>query len=133
MSRTDQPAYQHFDMIYRDTLDAEPIGGEFTYDAVYLIALALAQAGENSPAAVRDHMGEISRPDGDSAVPIGVGESELDKAVQNRGADLDFRGASGAIDFDPAGDITATTYAIQEIQRGEDGLDFVDLELIDLP
>jgi branched-chain amino acid transport system substrate-binding protein len=133
VSRTDQPGYMHFDTIYRDTLDAEPFGGEFTYDAVYLLALALIAGGENSSAAVRDHLGPISRPDGEGAVVIGVGEGEIGKAVQNRTGDLDFHGASGAIDFDGSGDITATTYAIQEIRRGKDGLDFVDLELIDLP
>ena len=128
-----EPGYMHFEDIYVDTLGDEPIGGEFTYDAIYLVALALVEAGENGAAAVRDHLGSISRPDGQAAVEIGVGSDELARAVANRTGDLDFHGASGPIDFDANGDITAATYAIQEIQQGDDGLVFTDLEIIHLP
>ncbi len=133
VSRVDNPNFIHFDQIYRDALHVAPIGGEFTYDAVYLVALAMVQAGESTRAAVRDHLGEISRADTATPIEIGVGSAEFARAAQNRGSDLDFRGASGGIDFDAAGDITAATYAIQEIEEGPDGLAFVDLELLSLP
>jgi len=132
-SPSDNPNLARFEESYAARLGAPPFRTEFTYDAVYLIALALMQAGENSPTAVRDHLREVSRPDGPDALVIGVGPDELVRAAAHVGADLDFHGASGAIDFDAAGDITAATFAIRIVVDSPDGLRFEDVERINLP
>jgi branched-chain amino acid transport system substrate-binding protein len=132
-SPPDNPNLGRFADAYRAKLGVDPFRTEFTYDAIYLIALAMVQAGDDSAQAVHDHLREVSRPDGATPVAIGVGVDQLAAAAAHRGADLDFHGASGAIDFDDAGDVTAATFAIREVQAGPDGLVYVDLEKISVP
>jgi branched-chain amino acid transport system substrate-binding protein len=132
-SPVDNPDLTRFEAAYAARLGTPPFRTEFTYDAVYLIALALTQAGENSAVAVRDHLREVSRPDGPGAIAIGVGGEQLERAVAQHGGDLDFHGASGAIDFDDAGDVTAATFAIRVVVDSGHGLVFEDEERIDLP
>ena len=129
-SPSDNPDLTRFEDAYTVKLGVAPFRTEFTYDAIYLIALALLQAGENTPAAVRDHLREVSRPDTTTPVTVGVGADQLTLAIANQGADLDFQGASGAIDFDEHGDVTAATFAIREVVDSPDGLRFEDLERI---
>ena len=132
-SPMDNQSLADFVIAYDAMLDRKPFRTEFTYDAIYLIALALVQAGDNSAEAVRTHLREVSRPDGEAAVAIAVGADDFARAVQMRGADLDYHGASGAIDYDAAGDVTSAFFAIREVQDSDDGLVFVDLERVNVP
>ncbi|WP_146209925.1 hypothetical protein [Vitiosangium sp. GDMCC 1.1324] len=75
----------------------------------------------------------MSRPD--SATPVVVGRHRRVHAlaVQNVGADLDFQGASGDIDFDMAGDVTRSTFAIQEIVATSEGPQIIERERVSFP
>jgi ABC-type branched-subunit amino acid transport system substrate-binding protein len=132
-SPSDNPDLTRFEDAYTAKVGVAPFRTEFTYDAIYLIALALLQAGENTPAAVRDHLREASRPDTATPVTVGVGADQFTHASANQGADLDFQGASGAIDFDEHGDVTAATFAIRQVVDSPDGLRFEELERITVP
>ncbi|MBI2381683.1 MAG: ABC transporter substrate-binding protein [Gammaproteobacteria bacterium] len=104
---------------------------EGTYDAVYLIALAMAKGHVNNREAVLTRLGEVSRPDGPNAVAVNPNEWAQALAAIDR--DIDFQGASGKIDWDGSGDVTAGTYAWWQVQRGPAGLRFVELESAPFP
>ncbi|MFY0571318.1 ABC transporter substrate-binding protein [Archangium lansingense] len=130
--RLDSPNYVKFAESYRRTVGEEP-EYEFVYDAVYLAALAMVQGRENSAAAVRAHLRDVSRPDSATPLMVGVGADEFMRAAQNAGADLDFQGASGDIDFDMAGDVTHATYVVREMVATPEGLQSMVLERVSFP
>jgi branched-chain amino acid transport system substrate-binding protein len=74
------------------------------YDAVAIIALAIQQAKSDTPAAIRDAIAKVANPPGDAIEP-----GDFDKAFQllAQGKDIDYRGASGEIDFDARGDVVS--------------------------
>lgn len=128
------PAYQRFLQAYVRATGAVPSSNtENTYDAVYLIALALAQGGSNDRASVLTHLRAVSRSDSASPVAVGPGDFALALAAIASGADIDYQGASGAIDFDAAGDPTAASYLYQEVQPGSNGLEIVTLATFTYP
>lgn len=110
----------------------EPNTGN-SYDAVYLIALAMAQAGSNDRAAVVAQLRAMSRPDGPSPVTVLPGDFAAGLAAIRNGADIDYQGASGPIDFDAQGDPGIATYQYQEVQQTADGLQLVTLRTINYP
>jgi branched-chain amino acid transport system substrate-binding protein len=125
--------YIAFRDAYRRVLRVDPYRVEFTYDAVYLIALALLQGGANDAAAVRTHLRAASRPDTDTPVVVGVGTDELAKAAAHAHDDLDFQGASGLIDFDDHGDVTNATFAIEDISSDDGVLAFHEIDRVEVP
>jgi ABC-type branched-subunit amino acid transport system substrate-binding protein len=83
------------------------------FDAVILCYLAAVAAGSTDGQEMADQVREISGPPGDSySFEDLAGAIE---ALQN-GDDIDYEGASGAIDMDDAGDPTEGVYDIQEFQ-----------------
>lgn len=131
---TDSPPYQRFLQAFlRVTGELPTSNRENSYDAVYLIALALVQAGHTDRAAVVAHLREVSRPDGLSAVPILPGDFAMAVTAIRAGADVDYQGASGPINFDVQGDPSAATYRYQEIQQGPDGLHIGTLATFNYP
>lgn len=104
-----------------------------TYDGVYLVALALAQAGTNTRAAVLENLRMVSIADTDAPVEIGPGQIAEGFAAIANGADIDYQGVGNDIDFDAQGDPTAATYQYVEVQRSGSMLDIVVLETVDLP
>jgi ABC-type branched-subunit amino acid transport system substrate-binding protein len=94
----------------RQTFDAQ------NFDATMLCYLSAVAAGSTDGAAMADKVREISAPPGDKysfeELP------DLIKALQN-GDDVDYQGASGAIDMNDAGDATAGVYDVYEYKNGE--------------
>ncbi len=126
----DSAGYQLFLQAFRRSVGADP--GAFSaaaYDALYLVAYALAAGGENSPQAVRRNLGAVSRPDGPSPVAVGVGDFARGLQVLRSGGDLDYNGASGRIDFDAHGDITSGTYTWWRVRNGA----FETVETVTVP
>ncbi len=72
------------------------------YDAVVLIALAIAAAGEASGPAIQAKLREVANPPG-----IEVTYGELDKAfaLLAEGKDINYQGVSGPITWDENGDV----------------------------
>lgn len=99
----------------RQTFDAQ------NFDAVMLCYLAAVAAGSTDGEDMAGFVQDISAPPGD---PYTWEElPEAIEALQN-GDDIDYQGASGAIDMDENGDATAGVYDIYEYKG--DALDIVD-------
>lgn len=87
----------------RQTFDAQQ------FDATILCYLAAVAAGSTDGKDMADHLTDVSAPPG---VPYTWEQlPEAIKALQD-GQDIDYQGASGAIDMDDAGDATAGVYDI---------------------
>ncbi len=86
---------------------------ENAYDALYLLAYAMADAGKDDPASIVNSLVKISR-DGEI---IGVNEFAKATNLITAGTDIDYDGASGHIEFNAAGDVTSATYEISKINR----------------
>ena len=98
--------YNEFKTIHRsyfpEQVDA-PAFGANTYDAAILIALAIQQAGTASDrVAIRDALRKVATPPGKPFTPAQVGDALL--AIK-AGQDIDYKGASGNVDFEPNGNV----------------------------
>ena len=104
-------AYKAFEPtdVDRQTFDAQ------NFDAVVLCYLAAVAAGSTEGADLAPEIQTVSAPPGDKytweELPAAI------EALQN-GDDIDYDGASGAIDMDDAGDATAGVYDVYEFKDG---------------
>ncbi len=108
--------YEAFKAAFRARFERDPLGTIFTgnyYDAVYLVALALQAAGKAEGPAVRDALAAISS----GGEPFGPVEYNTAVGALAEGRDLDFEGASGALDFDEQGDVVAP-YDLWRVESG---------------
>jgi branched-chain amino acid transport system substrate-binding protein len=114
----DDPATKAFDAAYvkadptdveRQTFDAQ------NYDAVMLCYLAAVAAGSTDGADIASTIQDVSAAPGDVYTPEDLPAAI--EALQN-GDDIDYNGASGAIDMDENGDATAGVYDIYEFKNG---------------
>jgi branched-chain amino acid transport system substrate-binding protein len=73
-----------------------------SYDATFLLALAIQKAGSTDRAAIKDALRFVAGPPG-----MKVGPGEWKKAIDAlaAGRDIDYDGAAGPHDFDAAGDV----------------------------
>ncbi len=96
-----------------------------SYDATIAIALAAAYANSNDSTAIRDALRAIAAPPGN--VYIAGPESVRDalRAIQ-QGRDVDYDGASNALNWDAAGDVSDGYIHVWQFQAG----DIVDLEVV---
>lgn len=104
-----------------------------TYDAVYLIALALAQAGVTSRDAVINNLRDVSGPDNASPVTIGPGQFSAALEAISMGADIDYQGVTTDIDFDAQGDPSNAFYQYIEVQNVNGALQLVTLTTVSYP
>lgn len=81
------------------------------YDATFLIALAIEQAGSNDRRAVAD---ELMKLNVDGGMVIRPGQWAEAKAAIAAGKDINYEGASGSVDFDANGDV-AGLYGINTV------------------
>jgi branched-chain amino acid transport system substrate-binding protein len=95
--------------VERQTFDAQ------NFDAVILCYLAAVAAGSTEGADMAEFIQDISSPEGDQYTWDQLPEAI--EALQN-GDDIDYQGASGAIDMDENGDATAGVYDIYEFTDG---------------
>lgn len=85
------------------------------FDAATLIALAIAQAGGTSDkVALRDALYKVSS----GGKAHGPGDILGALADISHGIDIDYRGASGPVDFDPYGNVTGG-YIIWHVKNGK--------------
>ncbi len=77
-----------------------------TYDAIFLLALAMQKAALDkkkiSGELIRENLRAVANPPGET---IGVGEWKKAVELLKQGKDINYEGASGAVDFDKNGDI----------------------------
>ncbi len=86
-------------------------GGQ-SYDCVMLIALAAEAARSADPAVFRAKLVDVSR----QGQPCS--SFEQCKRLLEQGADIDYQGVSGPIDFDEVGDPTFGRIAVAKFQNG---------------
>ena len=84
---------------------------QHSYDAVYLIALAMQAGGSLDRQSIRDNLKAVSSPPGTVITP---GEWGLALAQLALGNDVNYEGASGFANFDEFGDV-GSDYEIWEI------------------
>lgn len=104
------PNQQAFEQLFQDEYGASP--GVFTsqsYDSAAALILANVAAGENSGPAIRDQLRRIANPGGDE-----YGPDEFLDAVEAaaNGDDINYQGASSAVNFDENGDPASAAYSI---------------------
>lgn len=116
------PEYNQFKTIYgsyfpiAEGKDA-PAFTANTYDAAILVALAIQQAGTvEDRVAIRDALVAIANPPGKSFGPSQLGEAL--QAIQQK-QDIDYKGASGAIDLEANGNVKAG-FIVWEAYRAPD-------------
>jgi ABC-type branched-subunit amino acid transport system substrate-binding protein len=103
---------------YKDRYGREPsIFVENAFDAMYVAAAAMEIAKSAVPGtAIRDAMPKVSTPGGKR---VTAGDWAGIRAAIRAGQPIDFEGASGPCDLDPAGDIKAPfTYVIWKVDAG---------------
>ena len=118
------PGRDAFDSLYQDEYDDNPADSPFTaqsFDAVAVLGLANAAAGENTGSAVRDQMTNVANEGGETVGPDNLAEG-LSMAAD--GTEVNYQGAAGVIEFNDAGDIAAATYQLYRYQEG--GFENVD-------
>jgi branched-chain amino acid transport system substrate-binding protein len=122
------PAADEATEAFRERFESsEPTGVEpqtfdaQAFDATILCYLAAVAAGSGAPGKIARELEAVSAPPGDP-----YGWQELSDAVEalEAGEEIDYQGASGAINFNGDGDTTAGTYDIYRYRDGE-------LEIID--
>ncbi|MEO7197923.1 MAG: hypothetical protein ABIZ50_05570, partial [Solirubrobacterales bacterium] len=97
--------------VERQTFDSQ------NFDAVVLCYLTSVAAGSTDGADMAATLQDVSGPGGDKYTWEQLPEAI--EALQN-GDDIDYEGASGALDFDENGDPTAGVYDIFEVKDGVD-------------
>ncbi len=75
---------------------------DYTYDAVYLIALAAQKAGSVNGTAIRDQLRAVSEAPGTVIKP---GQWATALSALGAGGDVNWEGAAGSEDFDANGDV----------------------------
>lgn len=86
-----------------------------SYDATVLMALAMQAAGEASGAAIARNIRDVSRPPGEEVTASEVGDA---LELLSEGEDVNYQGASSAIDFNENLE-PVTPFSISQIDGGE--------------
>jgi branched-chain amino acid transport system substrate-binding protein len=123
--------YNDFAAAYEKRFGVKPIQTSAeTYDAMYLVSLAITKAKAGTGAALNAKLKEVSGPPGKA---FGPGEFAAGVAEIEGGGEVNFEGASGKIDWDDKGDVTSGTYAIWEVKKVGASYDFVIRETKEVP
>jgi len=114
---TDTDAAKHFQSAYKAKFGQVPPKPfiDTAYDAAYVIAMAAEAAKSTDGTAVRDQLRKVANPPGEVILP---GQWAKAKKLIDAGKDVDYKGASGSIDFDKNGDVSGT-FAHWAIQNGK--------------
>ncbi len=109
---------------YRAKLDEDPfVFTPHSYDALAVLCLAIARAGKYEGPAIRDALRPVANQPGQQFT---VGQLEEALQAAANGEDIDYVGASGALEFNAAGDPFGPI-GIWTIKNGQ----IVDTEVVD--
>lgn len=117
----DSAGYRKYASMAADVeLDITDSGSPYRFDAAMLIALGMQAAGSPEAGDVKRVLEAVSRADdGDVEVSVdGFGEA---KETLAEGGGIDYTGASGPIEFSPAGDTTTGVYVVWKVEAASDG------------
>ena len=116
-SQPSGPAYSAYAAAYNATYGRAPDPGTFSanvYDATYLVALAIEQAGKADGSAIAAALRGVADSPGTT---VGPGQWAAALAAIHAGSDVDYDGASGPVDVDGSGDVIAP-YDIWKVEGG---------------
>jgi len=106
------PGRDTFDALFEDEFGSSP--GVFTaqaYDATAIHILAQLRAGELSGPAISEQVREVANPGGEVVTPDTLADG-LDMAAA--GDEIEYQGASSAVEFDDNGDLAAGVFDLFE-------------------
>ena len=86
-----------------------------SYDAIYLLALAIEAAGSTDGTQMRDALRRVAAAPGET---VGPGDWARAKALIQAGKEIDYAGAAGSQDFDRAGDVPGS-FGVWQIKGGK--------------
>ena len=118
------PNQEAFTSLFEDEYGESP--GVFTsqsYDSVAVQILANAAAGENTGESVRDQMRRVANPPG---MEVGMDNFVEGVEAAANGDDVNFQGASSAVNFDQNGDPASAAYQLWEFS--DDGVSTIRSE-----
>ena len=92
----------------------------YAYDAAAVLILANAAAGSNDGIAISKQMRKVANPGGEVITPQNLADGVVMAAS---GKDIDYQGASSAVDFDENGDLGAATY--EYFKWGSSGIETI--------
>jgi ABC-type branched-subunit amino acid transport system substrate-binding protein len=116
------PGQEAFVSLYRDEYNADPgLFAANSYDAAATILLANAAAGQNSGTAIAEQMTEVTVAEGTEIKP-----GELSEGIERAaaGEQVQYRGASGEIEFDKNGDGGSVQY--EYVRFGNSGRESIE-------
>ena len=120
------PGRETFDQLFEDEYGSEP--GVFTaqaYDATAVHILAQLRADELTGPAVSEQIRAVANPGGEVIQPDSLADG-LEMAAN--GDEIQYQGASGAVEFDENGDLSAASFDVFEFSaEGYEVTDQVDL------
>jgi ABC-type branched-subunit amino acid transport system substrate-binding protein len=118
------PNREAFADLFRDEYGQAPsVFTYHTFDAVAILILANAAAGENVGESVRDQMRRVSNGDG---MEVGPGNLVEGVNAAARGEKVNYQGASSPTDFDKRGDPAAAAYGVWEFADTETGYENIE-------
>ncbi|WP_417583752.1 ABC transporter substrate-binding protein [Pelagibacterium sp.] len=94
-----------------------------SYDAAFLLALAIEKNGSGGREGLSAALREVSSAPGETILP---GEWEKAKELIAAGTDIDYQGAGGDLDFDDAGDVDGVI-----VELTVEGGEFVEVGVIE--
>ncbi len=110
------PLYDAFASAYKARYEKDPVNGYYvaqTYDAVYLAALAMELGGSAEGKAIRDAMRLVSS----EGTPFAAAKFKEAVVALKSDQNIDYDGASGPVDLDGKGDVSAP-YDIWQVKNG---------------
>lgn len=124
----DDPNYVAFQQAYEARFKLAPgLYAENTYDAIYLLAYAMLKKGNTQREGFAGVLRDLSTAPGKT---IGVNAFAQAREEIAKGGSIDYDGASGRIEWDANGDVTAGSYEIWKVQAAASGLEYVREETV---
>ena len=113
---TESPAYKSFAERFKAQAGADPAPGVYDanqYDQYIALALAITKAQSTEGAAIAEAIPEVLNPEGTTVYSYAEGVKELDA-----GNDINYEGASGSLDLNETGNLSAPLFGEQFIVDG---------------
>ncbi len=111
-SETYKKFVKKFEQVTGKSPDKNPYA-PMAYDQMILLALAAEAAHSTQPRAIAAKMREVSAPPGEMVYGFADGATKL-----KQGKQIDYDGASSAIDFNDSGDVSPT-FGIYQVHQGK--------------
>jgi ABC-type branched-subunit amino acid transport system substrate-binding protein len=110
------PAYDRLASAFQARYGKLPEGfSPHHYDATYLVALSMQEAGKSDGPSLQSHIRRVADPPG---IVFGPGDWAAARAAIQAGSKVNYEGASGSVDVDGNGDVIAP-YDIWQVQGGQ--------------